>query len=273
MRRFVGVSWGAVGLVVGLLVGTALGPTAAVPERHERVLVFGDSMTAQYTDDPGDPMQGWWSIVGERHGLEMVTSAQGGGGLLKKGSGCYGTAVRERASRVVERVRPTMILVAVGYNDKTICINGRGMPINAGFRSAKVASALEQIGAAAESVGMKRSDVVVTVPWGSLRLAERGPVVSDFAAGAKAAGLRFVNVRRFQAMETIDKTHPNRLGATVLADALERTVVNILRSRTGPPPSTAPTTPPPPAPSVTPESELAPEIVPDPALQAPPPQG
>lgn len=231
MRRFVGVSWGAVGLVVGLLVGTALGPTAAVPERHEHVLVFGDSITSQYTDDPGDPMQGWWSMLGQRQGWETTISAQAGGGLVKKGFGCYGTAVRERAAAVMRRVRPTVVVVALGYNDVSVCSKGRATPVNAAFRDMAAAAAFEQIGRVAEEVGMRRSDVVVTVPWGTLRRTDRARVATDYRDGAREAGLTFVNVPRFVPEQTRDLTHPNRLGSAMLADRLEAVIVRAVASR------------------------------------------
>lgn len=275
MRHVQAVVSALVGFVVGVVVTAGLVPSAAAPDSTERVLVFGDSMTAQFTDDPGDPMQGWWSILGERHGLEMVTSAQGGGGLVKKGAGCYGTAIRERATKVISRVRPTIIIVAAGYNDDSVCgSDGRTKPTNAGWRAAEAVRVFERIGQAAEDAGMSRSDVVVTVPWGTLKLDKRTRVVIDYMTAARAAGLRFVNVRRFQVGETIDRTHPNRLGATLIADTLERTIATTLLShdpaaRTAPSPTASPA----PTPTVSPEVELTPEIVPTPSVQGPPPPG
>ncbi len=231
MRRLVAVSCGVVGLVVGLLVGTALVPSSAEPTSHERLLVLGDSISGQYTDDPGDPMQGWWSMLGQRHGWETVVSAQAGGGLMKKGYGCYGTAVRERAASVIRRVRPTVIVVALGYNDIYVCKNGSGIKMSPTFRATAAAKAFQQIGDTAEAVGMRRSEVVVTVPWGTLRGSDRSSVVLDYRKGALAAGLSFVNVPRFTAAQTRDLTHPNRIGSQLLADLVGRLVMLRLDSR------------------------------------------
>lgn len=193
-------------------------PASAVED--ERLLVFGDSMTAQYTNDFGDPMQGWYSIVAQERGWDVERSAQGGGGLIKKGFGCSGTAVRERFASTIAQHRPTKIIQAVGYNDRHVCINGRAVPIADSFRRSAAVKAMDLLARTAEANGMSRSDVYVTVPWGTLNVRDRNPVVTAYKAAAEQAGLTFINVRRFNLDETRDKTHPNRKGAEMIARTL-----------------------------------------------------
>src|SRR5690606_41412260 len=84
-------------LAVAALALLAPSSASAAPEpRDGTVLVFGDSITAHHTDDPGETMQGWWSILADRRNLTPIVSAQGGGAILKPGFGCYGSGIRDR---------------------------------------------------------------------------------------------------------------------------------------------------------------------------------
>ena len=39
------------------------------------IVVVGDSITARYNDEPGDPDQGWWSVTGRRFDADVRTYA------------------------------------------------------------------------------------------------------------------------------------------------------------------------------------------------------
>src|SRR5690606_41215397 len=100
-------------LAVAALALLAPSSAAAAPEpRDGTVLVFGDSITAHHTADPGETMQGWWSILADRRNLTPIVSAQGGGAILKPGFGCYGSGIRDRFQAVVERTQPDEIWIA-----------------------------------------------------------------------------------------------------------------------------------------------------------------
>lgn len=196
-----------------------LASPAAPPPRPEEVLIFGDSITAHHTDDPGDPMQGWWSILAEQRNLTPYVSAQGGGAIIKPGFGCYGTAIRERFQEVVERVQPDEIWIASGRNETSVCIDGSSVPVNAGFRTTALDGFFAHVAAVADANGIPRSRVYVTTPWGTVNLSQRHDIVIDMVQ-ARDHGLTFINVPRLDDTLTRDGTHPNRQGSEYIAATL-----------------------------------------------------
>jgi lysophospholipase L1-like esterase len=207
-------------LAVALAVVTAMSPVRSATSSTPVALVLGDSITQRYTDDPGDPMQGWWSMVGRKLGWDMVTSAQDGDGIVKKGSDCYGTAIRERQAAVVERVRPDWILVEAGYNDRTVCVDGQVKTAAVKWRAGAMTKAFAGLAALADRYGIARNHVVVTVPWGPAAVQYRHEVVIEISTAAKAAGLSWVNVPRFTADQVYDGKHPKRAGSVYLASVM-----------------------------------------------------
>lgn len=216
MRRLLPL--GLVAVLLGLLAPPPAGSVSAEPTPV--ALVFGDSITQKYTNDPGDPLQGWWSMVGYELGWDIELSAQGGGGIVRKGQPCYGTAIRERMASVADRVRPDWIIVAAGYNDRSVCVNGVQKRAAVAWRTGAMVKAFAQLGALADQYGIPRSHVVVTVPWGTAAVQDRHELVVEIADAAEAAGLSWVNVRRFVTGETWDLTHPNRKGSELLASVV-----------------------------------------------------
>jgi lysophospholipase L1-like esterase len=209
-------------LAVAALALLAPSSASAAPEpRDGTVLVFGDSITAHHTDDPGETMQGWWSILADRRNLTPIVSAQGGGAILKPGFGCYGSGIRDRFQAVVERTQPDEIWIASGRNETSVCINGAGTPVNPGFRRTALAAFFEKAGQVAEANGIPRSRVYVTTPWGTVNATQRHDVVVDMRDGARAAGLTFINTPRLDDTLTRDGTHPNRRGSEYIANTLE----------------------------------------------------
>lgn len=205
-----------------LLTTLTLTPTAnAAPNpRPETVLVFGDSITAQYTDDPGETMQGWWSILANQRNMTPIISAQGGGAIIKPGFGCYGSGIRNRFEAVVERVQPDEIWIASGRNETNVCINGSTTPVNPGFRRTALAAFFELAADVAEDNDIPLNRVYVTTPWGTEQITQRHDVVIDMRDGARDAGLTFVNIPRLDDTLTRDGTHPNRQGSEYIANTL-----------------------------------------------------
>lgn len=207
-------------LSVGLAVVVATSPVRSATATTPVALVLGDSITQRYTDDPGDPMQGWWSMVGRKLGWDMVTSAQDGDGIVKKGSDCYGTAIRERQAAVVERVRPDWILVEAGYNDRTVCVDGRSVPASVKWRTTAMTKAFADLGSLADRFGIARDHVVVSVPWGTSAVQYRHELVTEILDAARAARLSWVNTARFSTSQVYDGKHPTRHGSQYFASVM-----------------------------------------------------
>jgi len=188
-------------------------PAQALDTRSGVVLVFGDSITQRYTDDPGDPQQGWWSFLAIKRDFYPVTSAQGGGGLIKKGYSCTGTSVRERSESVINRVKPDEIWIAVGVNDTKICKDGKAIPLSASYRTRAATAYFRQLAAQADTLKISRKNIYVTVPWGANGLSSRKLIVETYRDTARAAGLQFVNIPHMDSSMTADGTHPNHKGS------------------------------------------------------------
>jgi lysophospholipase L1-like esterase len=207
-------------LVLAAALSWSPGADAAPDPRPGTVLVLGDSITQQYTDDPGDPQQGWWSILAAQRNLTPITSAQGGGAIIKKGFGCIGTSIRERYIGAIRRTRPDEIWIASGKNETTVCINGSIVPVASAFRTQALATFFASLGELADEMGIPRDRVYVTTPWGTNNLDLRHDVVVDMAEGARAAGLTFINTPRLGDDKTRDGTHPNLAGSQYIAAGL-----------------------------------------------------
>jgi hypothetical protein len=216
-RRFQTIATVSI-LAAALLAAVTLNAEADEPLPRSTVVVFGDSISNQFTDDPGDPMQGWWSILAAKRGMSPFLSAQGGGGILKPGYGCFGTSIRERFRAVVTRVRPTEIWIAAGKNDVAMCKNGTGVSLSPTFRTRAMASFFASVGAVADELGVPRTSVYVTTPWGVREASGRAAIVMDMARGARAAGLTYINVPHMSQSQTRDGTHPNLKGSRFIAD-------------------------------------------------------
>lgn len=208
--------------VVALIGVAGIQPAASSPDmRSGTVLIFGDSTSSQYTDDPGDPQQGWWSKLAAERSLYPVTSAQAGGGIIKKGYGCSGTAIRERAKSVIERARPDEIWVAAGRNDLWVCIGGKVHAISPSFRGRAAKTFFAQLASYADAAGVDRRNVYITTVWGTRDIRQRHDVVMALWDGANAAGLRYINLPRLPlTMTRTDGTHPNAAGSSYIAEYL-----------------------------------------------------
>lgn len=208
----------AVVITVGLV---GIHPASAAPDpRDGTVLIFGDSTTSQSTDDVGDPQRGWWSTLAESRNLYPVTSAQAGGGIIKKGIGCSGTAIRERSASVIARVKPDEIWIAAGRNDTKVCVNGVIRLISPTFRGKAAKAYFAQLAAIVDTAGIDRRNVYITTIWGTKDLVKRHDVVVALRDGAIAAGLKYVNLPRLSTAYTRDGTHPNTAGHAYIASYL-----------------------------------------------------
>ncbi|VXC20455.1 SGNH/GDSL hydrolase family protein [Aeromicrobium sp. 9AM] len=238
MRARIAILVAAVLTALTITSASVTSPAQALDTRSGVVLVFGDSITQRYTDDPKDPQQGWWSFLAYKRDLYPVTSAQGGGGLIKKGYSCTGTAVRERSAAVINRVKPDEIWIAVGVNDTKICKNGKAITMSASFRTRAATAYFKSLAAQADSMGISRKNIYVTVPWGINGLSYRKAIVETYSATARAAGLQFVNVPHMDSSMTQDGTHPRLKGSLYIY----RTLRDHMKPHVGPlEPTEAPT--------------------------------
>ena len=190
-------------------------PTSTGPFQRG-IVVVGDSITAEYNDDPGDQMQGWWSMVGRHFGAHVTTHAQSGSGYLRQGLECSGSRFIDRP-KAFHDVAPSLFIVEGGRNDWSTCIEGRHVEATTQQISDAVNHYLDVLQA---NLPHSTRIVVLGPPWGTFDQLGRRQVTAIVYAAAKRHGVQYVST-----MGTLDRrdhvldgVHPNRAGSTALAD-------------------------------------------------------
>ena len=180
------------------------------------IVVVGDSITADYNDDDGDDMQGWWSMVGRHFGAHVTTHAQSGSGYLRQGHACGGDRFVDR-HEAYRDTAPSLFIVEGGRNDWAACIEGRHVEA----ADAMIADAVDHYLDVLEgSLPGSTRIVVLGPPWGTLDQLGRNRITSIIRAAAASHGLQYVaTVGTIDRRERLlDGVHPNRAGSTALAD-------------------------------------------------------
>lgn len=180
------------------------------------IVVVGDSITADYNDDEGDEMQGWWSMVGRHFGARVTTHAQSGSGYLRQGEGCSGNTFVDRPE-AYRGTAPSLFIVEGGRNDWASCIEGRHVEAP----DALVAQAVDRyLDVVEASLPTSTRILVLGPPWGTLDQLGRHRITRIVRAAARSHGLQYVStVGTIDRRERLlDGVHPNRAGSTALAD-------------------------------------------------------
>ncbi len=180
------------------------------------IVVVGDSITAEYNDEPGDDMQGWWSMVGRHFGSEVTTHAQSGSGFLRQGLACSGDRFMDRPEAYRDTA-PSLFIVEGGRNDWASCIEGRHVAAPDAMIAQAVNHYLDVLQA-----NLPRSTRIVVLgpPWGTLDQLGRHKLTSIVYAAAKSHGVQYVSTMGTlnRRERVLDGIHPNRAGSRALAD-------------------------------------------------------
>jgi lysophospholipase L1-like esterase len=180
------------------------------------IVVVGDSITAEYNDEEGDELEGWWSMVGRHFGAHVTTHAQSGSGYLRQGLACTGDRFIDRPE-AFRGTAPSLVIVEGGRNDWASCIEGR----HVAAPDADIARAVNHYLDVLQANLPRSTRIVVLGPaWGPLDQLGRRRLTAIVHAAAKAHGVQYVST-----MGTIDRRervldgiHPNRAGSRALAD-------------------------------------------------------
>ena len=125
-------------------IGQAAPPTKVEPLAPPTVMVFGDSLSAAHGLDASE---GWVALVEER----MKRDKPGWRVVNASISGETSTGGAARVVREVARVRPTIVVIALGANDGL-----RGLPVRETRRNlARMIGASQGVGAKVLLVGMR----------------------------------------------------------------------------------------------------------------------
>ena len=197
---------------------TARGGETSVPDGPFKngIVVVGDSITAEYNDDEGDELEGWWSMVGRHFGAHVTTHAQSGSGYLRQGLACTGDRFIDRPEAFRDTA-PSLFIIEGGRNDWASCIEGR----HVAAPDAQIAEAVDHyLDVLQANLPRSTRIVVLGPPWGTLDQLGRQRLTSIIYKAAKAHGVQYVGttgtIDRRERLS--DGVHPNRAGSRALAD-------------------------------------------------------
>lgn len=180
------------------------------------IVVVGDSITAEYNDDAGDELEGWWSMVGRHFGAHVTTHAQTGSGYLRQGLACNGNRFLDRPEAFRDTA-PSLFLVEGGRNDWASCIEGHHVEASGPEIARAVDHYLDVLQA---NLPRTTRIVVLGPPWGTLDQVSRRKLTAIVYRAARSHGVQYVST-----MGTLDRrerlldgVHPNRAGSRALAD-------------------------------------------------------
>lgn len=208
-------------LALVVLLAPSLASAEEVPPTPPTVLIFGDSITARYNDDPTSLGYGWWARTA--YGLKMtpVVNAFSGSGMQVLGPNCkaYGTSFVDRLGLIDETV-PDMIIVEGGRNDMFRCKDSRHRPINTkSYAYAGINTYMKALRQHVNTIGLDPSKVYVVTPWGTKEKQWRALIVKYTKALARAQGFHFIDTPMIPATHlNSDRIHPNIRGSRALSN-------------------------------------------------------
>ena len=178
------------------------------------IVVVGDSITARYNDEPGDPDQAWWSVAGRRFAAEVRTYAQSGSGYLRPGHSCTGNRFIDRPDAFTG-TDPSIVIVEGGRNDWARCVDGVFVPSTDEEVEHAVGTYLDVL--QTYLPGSTRI-IVLGPPWGPLDRADGARITRIIKTEASARGLQFISTSgALTADRVVDGIHPNRDGSLAIA--------------------------------------------------------
>jgi len=183
---------------------------------QQGIVVVGDSITAEYNDDEGDPLEAWWSMVGRHFGAHVTTHAQTGSGYLRQGLACRGDRFIDRPEAFRDTA-PSLFIVEGGRNDWASCIGGQ----HVAAPDAEIARAVNHyLDALQANLPSSTRIVVLGPPWGPLDQLGRHRLTKIVHAAAKAHDVQYVSTMGTldRRERVLDGVHPNRAGSRALAD-------------------------------------------------------
>jgi lysophospholipase L1-like esterase len=183
------------------------------------IVVVGDSITARYNDQPGDAMQGWWSIVGRHYEAKVTTYAQSGSGFLRPGMLCTGNRFIDR-QRAFTAEPPSLFIVEGGRNDWAECEDGRFVTAH----DDAIEHAVDTyFGTLRTFLPRSTRIIVMGPPWGPADPVNGERITAIIESAANRYGFEFIPTTGALTQDrVVDGVHPNRDGSVAIADRVMR---------------------------------------------------
>lgn len=212
--------WWIIGAVLGAfalaLVVAEPGSDRARAGGPRSMVVVGDSISASYNDEPGSPLQAWWSLVARELGYTPTVLAEAGSGYQRPGAGCTGTAFGDRPG-VFDQPSPDLIVVEGGRNDWARCDGTDLVEVDS---DVLLAAADDFLGRLTQAYPDARV-VVLAPPWGPLQQRYVTDVTDAIEAAAELHDCEFVRMDGvLPAHRTPDGVHPDVNGSKAIAETV-----------------------------------------------------
>ena len=212
--------WWVTGVLLGALVLALVvvepGSDRARAGDPRSMLVVGDSISASYNDEPGSPLQGWWSLVARELGYAPTVLAEAGSGYQRPGAECTGTAFGDRPG-VFDQPAPDLVVVEGGRNDWARC---DGTDLVEVEPEIVLAAADDFLGRLTRAYPDARV-VVLAPPWGPLQQRYVDDVTSAIEVAAERHGCEFVAMDGvLTPTRTPDGVHPDIGGSKAIAETV-----------------------------------------------------
>lgn len=189
------------------------------------LVVFGDSISAQFNDLPGDARQGFWSMVAHELGARPQVLAEGGAGFVNRGLvGCKGSTFLQQLARpeVAEAVAAAgAVVIEGGRTDTQVCRRGGGYDLVPNWQVRRAAGAF--MTEVQRLRGPDPTCTIVVVPWGPAgRVDNRNRITRVVEEAATRQGFTFVETVGLLTRRTTweDGVHPTRAGNKALTQAI-----------------------------------------------------
>ena len=211
--------WWFTGAVLAALVLALVvepGSDRARAGNQRSMVVVGDSISASYNDEPGSPLQAWWSLVARELGYTPTVLAEAGSGYQRPGAGCTGTAFGDRPG-VFDQPSPDLVVVEGGRNDWARCDGTELVEVDP---KAVLAAADDFLGRLTRAYPDARV-VVLAPPWGPLHQQYVDGVTDAIETAARRHGCEFVRMDGvLPAARTPDGAHPDLRGSRAIAETV-----------------------------------------------------
>lgn len=230
MHRLLSPALAALLLTGVLAVSAPARADDAVPRRGASITVIGGTSTSRFSDEPGSPSQGWWSIAGRRVGATSITvSAEGSSSITAAGNKCAGTTFGQR----LRYLRTSdIVIVEAGADNHLVCNHGRARTVSRAESRRLIKHFVDQLGRRVDQLGIRRDHVFFVSPRGPLS-GERGAKLRSYIktyANRSYSGFSYIETPRLHTYQSIDGAQPNSRGQRVIGQQVVRAIAGHART-------------------------------------------
>lgn len=218
------LSFAAVAASLVLATSVPAQAESTTPAWGPSVAVIGGTLTSRYTDEPGSPSQGWWSIAAHIVGATSVSlSAEGGSSITAAGNKCQGTTYGRRL-RYLKKV--DILIVEVSTDSHKICTSQGLRKLSAEQNRRHIRRYVNQLVARVDVLGIPHNRVFFVSPRATTSSRRDAFIRRHLKTyvGPKHAGFSFITTPALKSREVFHSIQPNAAGNRVIGRAIAAAV-------------------------------------------------